>query len=471
MCTTSRSGSIETVGLGKGRQEGAHCNPCPTNRPCSRNDLQCLWGGARLNSKMRRNGYVCRQQGWNSLKPTQTVLPLPLAGVTVLDLSRVLAGPYCGLMLADMGADVVKIENPDGGDDSRTFSEPSLNGVSTYFLSINRNKQSVALDLKAPAGKAAFLRLVERADVVIENFRTGVMERLGLGYETLKELRPSLVYCAISGYGRSGPNIEVPGYDPVAQAESGLMSMIGDPDGPPMRVGPSIVDLVTGLYAAQAIASALRHSALTGQGRLVETTLHDTGMSLLANFAGAYLMTGRMPTRTGNFNQVVQPAGVYDASDGPFMLAVVTEAQFRKLCQDVLARPDLLADPRFARNPGRLQHLEALTAILSAIFATRTRAEWVEAIRAAGVPAGAVASVAEALDGDVASARGAVLDVVSEEAGPYRSLRTPSRLHDTEPLPNTGAPALGQHTRAVLAGMGGMTAAEIEALIAAGIAR
>jgi crotonobetainyl-CoA:carnitine CoA-transferase CaiB-like acyl-CoA transferase len=185
-------------------------------------------------------------------------LALPLAGVTVLDLSRVLAGPYCGLMLADMGADVIKVENPDGGDDTRAFSEPSFNGVSTYFLTINRNKRSVALDLKSPAGRDAFLKLVANADVVIENFRTGVMERLGLGYAMLKERRPSLIYCAISGYGQSGPNADVPGYDPVAQGESGLMSMIGEPDGQPMRTGPSIVDLVTGLYAAQAVSSVPR---------------------------------------------------------------------------------------------------------------------------------------------------------------------------------------------------------------------
>ena len=281
-------------------------------------------------------------------------LPLPLAGVVVLDLSRVLAGPYCGLMLADMGADVIKVENPDGGDDTRGFTEPSFNGVATYFLTVNRNKRSVALDLKAPEGKAAFLRLVAKADVVIENFRTGVMERLGLGFDTLKAVRPSLIYCAISGYGRSGPNVDVPGYDPVAQAESGLMSMIGDPNGPPMRVGASVVDLVSGLFAAQAISAALRHTALTGEGRLIEATLHETGLNLLANFAGAHLVAGRHPTRTGNANQVAQPADVYEAADGPFTMAVITDSQFRKLCREVIGRPELVDDPRFVRNANRL---------------------------------------------------------------------------------------------------------------------
>ncbi|MDX2158179.1 MAG: CoA transferase [Hyphomicrobiaceae bacterium] len=398
-------------------------------------------------------------------------LSLPLAGVTVLDLSRVLAGPYCGLMLADMGADVIKIENPDGGDDTRGFTEPNLNGVSTYFLTVNRNKRSVALDLKSPAGKAAFLKLVKNADVVLENFRTGVMERLGLGFDVLKAHRPSLVYCAISGYGRSGSNIEVPGYDPIAQAESGLMSMIGDPNGPPMRVGASVVDLVTGLYAAQAIAAALRHSALTGEGRLIEATLHETAMSMLANFAGAFLMTGRNPTRSGNANQVAQPADVFEAADGPFTIAVITEAQYRRLCLDVIDRPDMLADERFATNPSRLRNVAELKSALSAIFRQQSREHWVMRMRAAGLPAGAVLTVAEALSSELVAERESLREVSHRDAGSYRVLRTPARLHDTEPVPSIGAPALGEHTYEVLDALAGMSKAEVDALIANGVAR
>jgi crotonobetainyl-CoA:carnitine CoA-transferase CaiB-like acyl-CoA transferase len=404
-----------------------------------------------------------------SPEPTPA-LALPLAGVVVLDLTRVLAGPYCGLMLADMGADVIKIESLDGGDETRKFTEPALNGVSTYFLTVNRNKRSAALDLKAPAARDAFLRLVDRADVVLENFRTGVMERLGLGYDVLKARRPSLVYCAISGYGRSGPNVEVPGYDPVAQAESGLMSMIGEPDGPPMRVGVSVVDLVTGLYAAQAVSAALRHSALTGEGRLIEATLHETGMSMLANFAGAHLAAGVNPTRTGNANQVAQPINIYEANDGTFMMAVVTQAQFVKLCREVIDRPAWLDDPRFAANAGRLANRVALDALLNGIFSCRPREHWVAALRKAGVPAGIVATVAEAMATDLVAQRGAIREVVSPEAGPYRVLRGPARLHATEPLPPIGAPALGQHTREVLAELGGLTKSEIDTLIAAGVA-
>jgi len=398
-------------------------------------------------------------------------LPLPLAGVTVLDLSRVLAGPYCGLMLADMGADVIKIENVEGGDDTRSFLHPNFHGVSTYYLTVNRNKRSVALDLKSPAGRAAFLKLVGGADVVVENFRTGVMERLELGYETLKGIRPSLIYCAISGYGRSGPNVSVPGYDPIAQAESGLMSMIGDPAGPPMRTGPSVVDLVTGLYAAQAIAASLRHVALTGEGRMIEATLHETAMNMLANYSGHYLLTGSNPTRTGNTNQVAQPANAYEAADGPFVMACITQPQFRSLCNDVIKRPDLLSDERFAHGAGRLANVVDLGRILSDIFATKPRDHWIEALRKAGVAAGAVATVAEALSGDLVKGRDTLRDVTHRSAGPYPVLRTPARLHDTESLPPVGAPELGEHTREVLTSLGSMSDAEIEDMIKSGTAR
>ena len=396
---------------------------------------------------------------------------LPLAGVTVLDVTRVLAGPYCSMMLADMGADIIKVENPDGGDDTRAFSEPNVDGISTYFLTFNRNKKSVALDLKSAAGRDAFLRLVVRADVVIENFRTGVMERLGLGYDVLKALRPALIFCSMSGYGRSGPNVEVPGYDPVAQAESGLMSMIGEPDGKPMRVGPSIIDIVTGLYAAQAISAALRQSALTSEGRFIELSLYETGLNLLANFAGAHLIAGQNPTRTGNANQVAQPINVYDAADGPFMMTVANQAQFVKLCREVIDRPGWLEDERFALNPARLTNVVELTKLLNEIFATRAREEWVRRLREAGVPAGVVASVAEALATDLVKARETVREVYHTEIGNYRVLRTPARLHGTAAVPPLGAPGLGEHTHEILRDLAGLSLSEINALVAAGAAK
>ena len=396
---------------------------------------------------------------------------LPLDEIRVLDLSRVLAGPYCALMLADMGAEVIKIENVDGGDDSRSFLIPSFQGLSTYFLTMNRNKKSVALDLKHPAAREAFLRLVDRSDVVVENFRTGVMERLGLGYDALKLRRPSLVYCAISGYGRDGPNVDVPGYDPVAQAESGLMSMIGDPEGEPTRVGPSIVDLVTGLYAAQAISAALRHTAVTGEGRMIEVTLHETGLSLLANFAGAALMTDQAPTRSGNTNQVVQPAGIYEAADGPFMVTVVNDSQFRSLCQNVIEQPHLASDTRFADNSGRVRNGGELRDILGEHFRKANRSTWVALLRKFGVPAGSVATVRETLSSELVAAREAVRHVKHTTAGPYPVLRPPARFHETADVADHGAPLLGEHTRDVLRHTAGLDDTEIDALVAQGAAR
>lgn len=395
---------------------------------------------------------------------------LPLAGVTVLDLSRVLAGPYCSLLLADMGAEVIKIEKPDGGDDSRQFSLPNVDGHSVYFLTMNRNKKSVALDLKQPEARDAFLKMVAGADIVLENFRTGVMERLGLGYDTLRALKPSLVYCAISGYGRDGPNVDVPGYDPVAQAESGLMSMTGEPDGAAMRTGPSIVDMVCGMFAAQAITAALRSAERTGEGRFVEASLHETGLNMLLNFAGSYLMTGVPPTRAGNTNQVAQPAGVYEAEDGPIMVTAGTNDQFRRLCRDVLERPALAEDARFLDNPSRVANVTALKAALSEVFVTRPRTDWVARLRAAEVPAGGVVTVAEALDDELVAARGSVRQLTHSALGTYPALKAPIRLHDSEELAASGAPLLGEHTRDVLIRLAGMEPTAIDDLVARGIA-
>lgn len=395
----------------------------------------------------------------------------PLEGIRVLDLSRVLAGPYAGLMLADLGAEVIKVENPAHGDDSRTFTIPSHEGHAVYFLSVNRNKKSVALDLKAPAGKAAFLKLVANADVVVENFRTGVMERLGLGYDTLKEVRPGIIQCAISGYGRDGANVDVPGYDPVAQAESGLMAMTGDPQGQPTRIGISLVDMITGLYASNAIAAALRQKELTGEGRFIELSLFESGINMLVNFGHQYLITGNEPTRAGNGNQVAQPAGVFEAADGPFMVTIGNDAQYRRLCHDVVGRPELATDPRFVDNESRVAHTAEIRAVFGEIFRTKTRDTWVTELRAGGVPCGVVATVAEALDSDLARVRGSVQDVAHTAIGTYPAIMTPARLHDTEAVDLAGAPLLGEHTREVLRDVAGMEEAEVEALVEAGVAR
>ncbi|MGI9520751.1 MAG: CaiB/BaiF CoA transferase family protein [Hyphomicrobiaceae bacterium] len=388
-------------------------------------------------------------------------LALPLAGVRVLDLSRVLAGPYCTMMMADMGADVIKIENPRGGDDSRSYTVPNHHGHAIYFLSVNRNKRSVALDLKSETGRTIFLKLVAHADIVVENFRTGVMERLGLGYDTLKTIKPGLVYCAISGYGRDGPNVTVPGYDPVAQAETGLMSMSGEAAGAPVRTGSSIVDMVCGMFAAHAGVAALRHAERTGEGRFVEAALHEAGLNMLLNFATAHLTTGQEPTRAGNYSQLAQPAGLYQTSDGPLMIAAGNDALFARLCRGVLARPDLVDDPRFIDNASRVHNTVTLRNTLDALLGADTRASWVEKCRTAGVPCGGVASVAEAFASDVVAARGVIQNVCHADLGTYRALMPPVRLHQSEPTPLFGAPVLGEHTRDVLKQLADLTDAEI----------
>ncbi len=402
---------------------------------------------------------------------TEQLAKRPLDGVRVLDLSRVLAGPYAGLMLADMGAEVIKIENPAHGDDSRTFTIPSHNDHAVYFLTVNRNKKSVALDLKAPEGKAAFLKLVANSDVVIENYRVGVMERLGLDYETLKSVRPDIIVASISGYGRDGPNVNVPGYDPVAQAETGLMAMTGDPNGAPTRAGISLVDMMTGLYASNAVSAALRHKELTGESRFIELSLFETGLNMLVNFGHQYLMTGNEPTRAGNGNQVAQPAGVFEASDGPFMITIGNDAQFTRLCNDVVRRPELSTDPRFTTNNDRVAHTSDIREIFGEIFRHKTRAEWVTLLRAGGVPCGSVATVAEALDSDVTKALCTIQPVTHSEMGSYPALMTPARLHDTEAVDLTGGALLGEHTRDVLRDIAGMSEDEVTAMVAAGVAR
>ena len=398
-------------------------------------------------------------------------LALPLEGVRVIDLSRVLSGPYCSLMLADMGADVIKIEHPKGGDDSRNFSIPNVDGHSVYFMTVNRNKRSVALDLKSQDGRRVFLKLVEKADIVLENFRTGVMERLGLGYDTLKAVKPELVYCAISGYGRDGPNANVPGYDPVAQAETGLMSMSGARDGEPVRTGSSLVDMVCGMFAAQAVTAALLHAQRSGEGRFVEANLHETGLNMLINFAGAHLVTGAEPTRAGNTNQVAQPAGVYVASDGPFMLAVANDAQFARMCRDVLHRPELAEDARFRSNPQRVENAKALSGILAELFLTSTRDNWVSSLRQADVPSGVIATVAEAFSSDLVAARGSVRELAHSGVGSYRALMSPVQLGDTKANSPIGAPLLGEHTVEVLRDLAGLPEEDISRMVVAGTAK
>ena len=391
----------------------------------------------------------------------------PFDGIRVLDFSQVLAGPTAAMTLADLGAEVIKVE-PTGGDSSRGFKPPDIGGESAFFMCANRNKLGIALDLKSDEGRAAALALAAVSDVVIENTRTGVMERLGLGYEVLKKNNPGLVYCAVSGYGRTGPYATHAGYDPIAQAESGLMAITGMPDGDPTRVGASIIDMVTGLYAAQAITAALYARRDTGQGQFIESTLIGTGVNMLVNFGAQSLITGDNPTRIGNGSQAVQPVGVYDTADGQFMLTIASQPMFRRFCEVVLERLDLIDDPRFADNSVRVENKVVLTAELNAIFATQPTRYWLDRMDANAIPAGEILSVHDGLRSPMVEALGLVQNAPHATLGEVPTLMPSSSLSDTPYHAPVAAPVLGQHTRDVLSRIAGFSEARVEAMIAAG---
>jgi len=387
----------------------------------------------------------------------------PLDGITVLDLTRVLSGPYCTMLLADMGARVIKVEQPGKGDDTRAWGPPFVNGESAYFLSINRNKESVTLDFKHPAGRHLLDRLVARADVLVENFRPGTMTRAGLDYASLAAQHPSLVYCSISGFGQHGPKRDRPGYDAVVQAEGGLMSVTGSPDGPPYRLGVAIADLVAGLLAAQGVTLALLARQRTGRGQHVDISMLDGVAALLSYQAGIFFATGSAPPRMGNRHPTIVPYETFEASDGEFVLAVGNDDQFRRFC-DVAGVAGLAADDRFARNPDRVRNYDLLRPRLAAALARKTRAEWIEALTAAGVPCGSVRDVGEVLTDPHLDARRMVEVVEHAAAGSIRVLGVPIKLSDTPGRVRTAPPTLGQHTAAVLGGDLGVPADEIERL-------
>jgi crotonobetainyl-CoA:carnitine CoA-transferase CaiB-like acyl-CoA transferase len=364
----------------------------------------------------------------------------------VLDLSRVLAGPYCTMLLADLGADVVKVERPGSGDDTRAWGPPYAAGEAAYFLSVNRGKRSVALDLAGPEGQEVAQRLARSADVVVENFRAGTADRLGVGYERLAEHRAGLVYCSITGFGDGRP-----GYDFVVQAESGLMAVTGEADGEPVKVGVAVVDVLAGYAAATAILAAV----LEREGKHIEISLLDVALSSLVNLAQSALVTGEEPGRYGNAHPSIVPYQTFAASDAPVAVAGGNDAIYRRLCEAV-GRPDLAEDERFRTNPGRVADREELISELAAVFATRPADEWVERLTKAGVPAGKVRGVLEAL-----TEQGAAT-VEHPAIGALPLVPSPFGLAPTPP------PLLGQHTREVLAEAGYDDEA-VAALEAAGV--
>ena len=392
----------------------------------------------------------------------------PLSGITVLDLTRVLSGPYCTMLLADMGARVIKIEQPGSGDDTRAWGPPFVNGESAYFLSINRNKQSLTLDLKHPRAGEVLAPLLAKADVVVENFRPGTMERLGLGYEQLASRYPRLVYCSISGFGQTGPRRREAGYDAVVQAEGGLMSITGSADGQAYRLGVAISDIVSGMFAAQGVAFALLARERTGKGQLVDIAMLDSTVALLTYQAANYFATGVVPGRLGNRHPTIVPYETFDAADGEFVIAVGNDDQWRRLCT-VMGKPELGTDERFATNRTRVAGYDGLRPLLAETLSHRTRAEWVEALRAAGVPCGSVRDVGEVLADPHLAARELVRSLEHAVAGAIRVTGVPVRLSDTPGDVRTPPPLLGEHTREILARDAGLSAAVIDELVASGV--
>ena len=384
-----------------------------------------------------------------------------LAGVRVADLSRVLAGPYCTMVLADLGAHVVKVERPEGGDETRSWGPPFAGGEAAYYLSVNRNKRSCALDLSKPEGRALALELCARADIVIENFKVGGADRLGVGYEHVRDRNPTVVYCSITGFGSEREPVGRPGYDFVAQAESGLMSITGPEDGPPYKVGVALVDVLTGLHAAAAVLAALHG----GKGARIEVPLLDSGLAGLVNVAQNALVTGRDPERHGNAHPNIVPYQDFETSSGRIAVAAANDGLFRALCS-VMGVADLPSDERFATNAGRVEHRGELVPMLQERFRERSAEEWLADLDAAGVPAGKVRTVPDALSAAAAAGRAATVTLDHPTAGALDLVASPIwGATRTDPSP---PPLLGEHTAEVLGELG-RSGEEIAELAARGV--
>jgi crotonobetainyl-CoA:carnitine CoA-transferase CaiB-like acyl-CoA transferase len=387
-----------------------------------------------------------------------------LDGIKVLDLSRILTGPYCTMMLADMGADVIKVENPGSGDDTRQWGPPFINGESTYFLSVNRNKRSVTLNLKHPESREVFLRLVRWADVLIENFRPGTLDRMGFGYETLKEINPRLVYCTVSGFGITGPYKDKAGYDILAQAMGGTIGVTGEEGGPPIKVGMSVADIGAGMFAAYGIMAALLSRAQTGRGQLVETSLLESQLAWHTYLATAYLATGKVPRRLGTAHPSIVPYQALQAQDGHVVVAVGNDSLWVKFCA-VLGLQELAA--RYPTNPERIVAREAVIAAIEDRLRSETVAHWVELIEGAGVPAGPIYTLDQVYEDPQVLARDMVVEVEHPTVGAFRMTGIPVKLSETPGGITAPPPSLGEHTVEVLEGLG-YSAAQIGALREAG---
>ena len=393
----------------------------------------------------------------------------PLQGVRVIELAHIMAGPVCGLMLADMGADVIKVERLPGGDSTRGFVPPEVDGESAAFMMLNRGKRGLAVDLRDPRGVDVVRGLTLDADVLIENFRVGTMERIGLGWEALARANPRLVYCQITGFGRTGPFADRGGFDLIAQGYSGLMSVTGEgPGGEPMKVGAPVTDITAGILAAFGVTAALFERERTGRGQLVDTSLYEAGITQTYWQSAIALASGVSPGPLGTAHPLAAPYQAFRTADGWINVGASNEATWGRLANAV-QRPDLRNDARFATNADRMRHLGPLVELLAPIFATRTTDAWLEALEQGGVPAGPVASIGEMLAHPQTRAREMVIEVEHSRLGPVRALGSPVKLSGSIPTePRMGAPRLGEHTREVLEGLG-LASPDVQDLIEAGV--
>jgi formyl-CoA transferase/CoA:oxalate CoA-transferase len=377
----------------------------------------------------------------------------PLSGFTVVDLTRVLSGPYCTMVLADLGARVIKVEHPGKGDDTRHWGPPFIGRESAYFLSINRNKESVTCDFKPADGRAVLERLVERADVFVENFRPGTIERAGFGWDALHQRFPRLVYASISGYGQTGPRRAEAGYDAVMQAEGGLMSVTGDPDRPGYRLGVAITDMVAGLYCAQGITAALLARERSGVGQRVDIGMLDTTAALLTYQAANWFATSKIPQRQGNRHATIAPYETFTTIDGEIVIAVGNDEIWKRFCEAV-ELPELASDPRFTTNKDRIENYDAMRPPIDRAFRTATSAQWIDRLNAAGVANGAVRDIGQMLNDPQLAARNMVETLMHPTVGATKVIGAPIKLSDNAASVRTPPPVLGQHTDAVLAEIG-----------------
>ena len=392
----------------------------------------------------------------------------PLHNIRVIDLTEALAGPYCGMMLGDLGADVIKVERPQQGDQARRYGPPFVAGESPYFMSLNRNKRSLTLDIQTAEGQKILRQLLLSADIFLLNMpRQASWKKYGIDYETISAENPAIIYAAISGYGHTGPKAGAPGYDVIAQAEAGTMSLTGEPDGQPMRFPTPMADMTTGLYAVIGILAALQARSQNGRGQLLDLSLVESQATWLTNLVPGYFLTGQPPTRLGNAHPMIVPYRVYQAKDKAFNVGVATEGLWQRFCEAV-ERPDLTNDPRFKTNPDRVQNRHLLEPILDEHFAARDAAEWLEKLKAVRVPCGPVNSLPEILNDEHYLARGGVVEMEHPAVGVFKMLGNPIHFSETPPEYNRYPPMLGEHTAEILGELG-YTAEAVEGFREGGI--